>query len=431
VDQPPTDPRNPVQRLIIGGMTNTLTEAVISQCVSRHPFPSEANWKRNLPEANLIAGKFRSLSRQTGLPQVVIQDIVLGTMKITTVPSKEAGSRIVVEFAGLVPQTFFVINEDGSYKVVASNSGLGEVGTKALYLLHHDQEPEATALLNWKRDLVQKEQGDDPFGGLLFARLWTTGQSKGPQAIELAAASLLSDKSTLLTLLPQVITARKNATTDTERDNFDLLLATIYLRAEDSARAKLISQQLLDRQHDSATAVALAGRAYSLTKEWAAWKALLDARLQRLPNDRSLLRQSAAEAEAEGDFPRARRTFRIVLDSGHALVDDYNMYAWLSLFEDSVDDQALAAAQQANLLSKNNNYAYLHTLACLDAARGETAEARQLLLEAMSSSNLEEPNSVYDAAAAAYKRVERPDGLIDPTDTFVLAQSRLKALHAN
>jgi hypothetical protein len=96
-----------------------------------------------------------------------------------------------------------------------------------------------------------------------------------------------------------------------------------------------------------------------------------------------------------------------------------------------VDDQALAAAQQANLLSKNNNYAYLHTLACLDAARGETAEARQLLLEAMSSSNLEEPNSVYDAAAAAYKRVERPDGLIDPTDTFVFAQSRLKALHAN
>ena len=52
-------------------------------------------------------------------------------------------------------------------------------------------------------------------------------------------------------------------------------------------------------------------------------------------------------------------------------------------------------------------------------------------MEAMSSSNLEEPNSVYDAAAAAYKRVERPDGLIDPTDTFVFAQSRLKALHAN
>ena len=177
----------------------------------------------------------------------------------------------------------------------------------------------------------------------------------------------------------------------------------------------------------------------------AAWKSLLDPRLQMHPNDRSLLLQTAAEAEAEGDLPRARRAFRTLLDSGNALADDYNMYAWLSLFDEQVDDQALEAAQQANLLSKNSNYAYLHTLACLDAARGETAEARQLLLEAMSTGNLEVPNSaiwygfgriyeeygVNDAAAAAYQRVERPDGVIDPTGTFVLAQSRLKALHAN
>jgi tetratricopeptide (TPR) repeat protein len=446
-DLPATDPRSPVQRLIIASLTNTLTEAVIAQCVSRNAFTSEADSKRSLSEINLVAGMFRNLSKQTGLPQVVIQDIVLGTMKINIVPSKEAGSRIVVEFAGLPPQNFFVLSEGGSYRVVASNknNGLGEIGTEALSLLHQDQEAEATALLNWKRDLVQKEQGDDPLGGSLFARLWTTGQSKGPQAIELAAASLSTEKSVLLKLLPRVIAVRKSAITRNERDNLDLLLASIYLRAEDGTNAKLISQRLLDGHSDSATAVALTGQAYSLTKSWSAWKSLLDVRLQRHPNDRNLLLQTAAEAEAEGDLPRARRAFRTLLDNGHALADDYNMYAWLSLFEDNVDDQALAAAQQANLLSKNSNYAYLHTLACLNAARGETAEARQLLLEAMSTGNLEEPNSaiwygfgriyekydVDDAAAAAYQRVERPDGVIDPTDTFVLAQSRLKVLHAN
>ncbi|MEA2259661.1 MAG: hypothetical protein QOJ51_2486, partial [Acidobacteriaceae bacterium] len=127
VDLPPTDPRYPVQRLVVGGMTNTLTEAVVARCVSQHPFSSEADWKHNLPEIGSVAGKLWNLSRQTGLPQVVIQDMILGTMKIITVPSKEPGSRILVEFSGLRSQSFFVINEGGSYKIVASRDGLGEV----------------------------------------------------------------------------------------------------------------------------------------------------------------------------------------------------------------------------------------------------------------------------------------------------------------
>jgi tetratricopeptide (TPR) repeat protein len=104
-DLPTTDPRSPVQRLIVAGLTNTLTEAVIAQCVSRNAFPSEADSKYSLSDINLVAGMFGNLSRQTGLPQVVIQDIVLGTMKIILVPSKEAGSRIVVQFAGLSTPT--------------------------------------------------------------------------------------------------------------------------------------------------------------------------------------------------------------------------------------------------------------------------------------------------------------------------------------
>jgi hypothetical protein len=127
VDLPATDPRYPVQRLVVGGMTNTLTEAVVAQCVSQHPFASEADWKHNLPEMSSVAGKLWNLSRQTELPQVVIQDMILGTMKIITVPSKEPGWRILVEFSGLRSQSFFVINEGGSYKIVASRDGLGSV----------------------------------------------------------------------------------------------------------------------------------------------------------------------------------------------------------------------------------------------------------------------------------------------------------------
>ena len=441
-DLPKTDPRYPVQKIILSVLTDTLTESIAAECISAHASPAAVNWKQSLPQMDAVRGEFWNLSRQTGLPLVVIQDIVLGIMKISTVPSPQPGSRVLLEFAGLPAQSFFVVREDGSYKIVASKNSKDEVGIEALYLVHHDREAEARSLLDWKRDLIEKGQGDDPLGGVLFARLWTVGESKGPLAIELAAASLSPQNTDLLSLLPKVLEARKKANTETQRDNIDLLLASIYLATGDSNNATRTSQQLLNRYPDSVTALVLAGRAYNLKKDWPAWKSLLDARLQKYPNNRELLLQSATESEAQGDFARARRSLRIVLDSGHALADDYNTYAWLGLFDDTIDDQAVAAAQQANLLTQNRNAAYLHTLACVEAARGETAEARQSLLQAMSSAHLAEPNSaiwygfgriyeqygVDDAAVAAYQRVKRPDGFVDPIAPYVLAQARLKIL---
>lgn len=442
---PATDPRSPVQRLIVGVMSDTLTEEVIAECVSRHAFVNEADWKRSLPQANTIAGVFRNLSRQTGLPQVVVQDIVLGTMKITKAPSNEGGSRIVVQFAGVPSQSFFVMQEDGGYKVVAASKDLGNVGTAALYLLHSGREAEAVSLLNWKREMMQREQGEDPLGGLLFARLWTSGKSSGAQSIEVAAASLVQDKTELASLLSQIQTAHGDAKTDAERENLDLLLASMYLRVGDRANAKLVAERLLHGHPDSMTAIRFAGKAYKLNTEWEAWRSLVEARLKRQPNDRSLLLESANEAAAEGDFTQARKALHSILASGNGTAEDYNQYAWLSLFVAQVDDDALAAAQQATLLSKNSNSSYLHTLACLDAARGQTAEARQLLLEAMSRGAMEEPNGVIwygfgriyeqyglmDAAARAYRRVSRPEDPTDPVDTYVLAQARLKMMRAS
>jgi Tfp pilus assembly protein PilF len=87
----------------------------------------------------------------------------------------------------------------------------------------------------------------------------------------------------------------------------------------------------------------------------------------------------------------------------------------------------------------------MHTLACIYANQGRTVEARDLLLKAMAEEHLSEPNSsvwyalasiyeqygVTDAAIEAYRKVERPEGRINPTSTWVLAQARLKALGAS
>jgi tetratricopeptide (TPR) repeat protein len=130
------------------------------------------------------------------------------------------------------------------------------------------------------------------------------------------------------------------------------------------------------------------------------------------------------------------------MDKGKATSNDYNMYAWSALFDGKVDADVVKNAQQAVMLTNNSSFNELHTLACIYAYQGKTTEARELLLKAMGAENLSTPNSavwfafgmiyeqygINDAAIDAYRKVEKPEGPVSATDTYVLAQARLKAL---
>jgi hypothetical protein len=109
-------------------------------------------------------------------------------------------------------------------------------------------------------------------------------------------------------------------------------------------------------------------------------------------------------------------------DEGKANASDYNSLAWLSLFDGPVDEDALHAAQQANLLTKSSNFSIMHTLACLYADTGKTEDARQLMLQGMKADAIDIPDS-------AYRKVEKQtDDAAAAEDTYLLAQQRLKKL---
>jgi len=195
---------------------------------------------------------------------------------------------------------------------------------------------------------------------------------------------------------------------------------------------------------DSASAVQLAGTAYSLDHDWTAWSAMVEARLAKHPTDREMLLEKSRLEQEKGDFAAARKTLHTVLDSSAVTAADYNNYAWNSLFEKNVDADAIQAGQQSNMLSKNSSFAGLHTLACLYAATGKTVEAKETLLQAMQAANMGKPDpetwfafgaiyeeyGVADAATTAFKKVEKPERPLGATDTWVLAQAHLKALAA-
>jgi tetratricopeptide (TPR) repeat protein len=441
------DPVGVVERVLASTMTGTITSDALSQWLSRHSFASDAEWRKNLAKSEEAMDGMEAVAERSGLPATVLSDLTLGTMKVSSKGDDATGYRVTVQTIGSAGSQFFVDKEDGKYKIVASNDDTAEVGNAALYFLHHGNEAEARSLLDWKRDLVHRGGGDDPLEGPLLPRFWTVGESTGAASIELASASLLTGSEQIAELLPAVASRRdKWAAGQGKPDQTDLnlLLGQGYVRVGDGANARKAGDALLVNYPDSATAMRLIGMADSLNHNWDHWNTMLNASLVKHPTDRDLLSQKAWAEQAQGDFSTARKTLRQVLDAGQATSNDYNNYSWNALFQDKVDADAIQAAQQANMLSKNSSFAELHTLSCLYAAQGKTTEAKQVLLEAMAAANLGHPNSsawfafgaiyeqygVLDAAIAAYRKVEKPEGPITPTDTFVLAQTHLKALHA-
>jgi len=442
-----TGPAAVVQQMMVDIMTGMLSDEDISRLLTRHAFATKAEWQSNLKKNDESAGMIQSVAERSGLAPIVLEDALLGTMKTTSQGDDATGYRVTLQVVGSAAEQFFVTREEGQYKIVASQDDTAEVGNEALYLLKRGDEKQARSLLDWKRDLLHKGGGDDPLAGPLLPRFWTSGETKGADAIELASASLLVGSSSIGPLLPAIATRRDKAEPGQDKSDqtdLNLLLAFGYLRVSDGANLATAAQALLKTYPDSATAIRTSGEAYRLAGNWPAWNAMLDARLAKHPTDRDLLIQKAEAAQAQGDFAGARKILRSVLDGGQATSSDYNSYAWNSLFEGKVDEDAIQAAQQGNMLSKNASFDELHTLSCLYAAQGKTTEARQVLLQAMAANNLAEPNSsawfafgaIYeqfgamDAAITAFMKVEKPDGPISTTATYVLAQTHLKALHA-
>lgn len=290
--------------------------------------------------------------------------------------------------------------------------------------------------------------GEDPLAGWIFPVLWTSGETKGAAAVETAAASLIEyfmDPNALLSIASKA--AAEGGADKLQEAEIQRLLIVAYIRTGKLAQAKPIVNALLASYPDSATALRQAGQYYLATRDWADWQMLFQQHLAKHPSDWDLLRDKVYFAEAHGDWGAASQSYRKIMDGGQATGDDFNGYAWNALVAGAVDDDAIRAADRAAAISDSSDFNSLHTLACVYAVQGRTAEARQTLLKAMDSASMVEPNSavwfamglIYeqyglkDAAIAAYRRVEPPEDrsfpFPFPEDTWVLAQNHLKALH--
>lgn len=151
-------------------------------------------------------------------------------------------------------------------------------------------------------------------------------------------------------------------------------------------------------------------------------------------------RRLAQVETMQGNFAAAESLLRQIVATSNR-VDDHNGLAWLSLFRGNVTDSDIAAASRAVALGRNSDYPSLHTLAALYAETGKTAEALQIIHQAMAANGSEEMSSsdwyvlgrIYEqlgeqeASVNAYQRVVQPKEPA-PTADYALAQRRLRAM---
>jgi len=446
---PASDPSAPPQTVFIGLMGGTLTPADMERLLSDRAYTSPAEKERDVRKTVSAAGFMKRIADRTDMAESVLVDMIGGNTTFTSTGDDAHGWAVSMQVPGSSPEHYFVVKEDGRYRIVADGSDHTQVGNEVLWLLNRDKPDAAKALLDWKRDITHKGGGDDPFEGALLPRFWTIGSSKpgadSPEAMRLAAYALLSGSMDVKPYLSEIAAARDKASGARQTD-LDLLLAESAIYAEQPAIGMPAAQRLLDQEPDSLVALSLVGQAYSLENDAKDWLAMLAPRLEKKPGDHDLLVQQAQAYELAHDWKAAQAAEQKVLDSGKATANDYNNFAWMGLFYNHVDDSIVKAAEQSSQMNKNASFNELHTLACIYAAEGKTTEAREVLKQAMIASNQTEPNSavwyalgmIYEqygaksAALDAYGKVQAHEfddhTYIGPTDTYVLAQAKIAAL---
>jgi hypothetical protein len=449
---PPTNPAYPVQIMTLGMLNGTLTAQQAHDALARQAYASDASLQRDVDRNLLNVGLMRVVANKTGMAETVLVDLVGGSMTYTFTGDDNTGYAVTAQSTGNDPNHYFVVRENGAYRIVADSGDNIPVGIDVLYALAHNNPKQAKALLDWKRDLVHRQGDDDDLAGPLLPRFWTVGSSKpdadSPANMRLAALSLLAGSMDAKPYLAEIAADREKASGQHQTD-LDLLLASAAIGAEQPDIALPAANRLLDQEPDSLTALRLAGQSYAYKGDSKGWLALLAPRLAKKPKDHDLLAEQERAYELAKNYTAARVAAQAVLDSGKAVGNDYNSYAWLGLFDDHIGEDALKAAQQATSVSKNSNFADLHTLACIFAAEGRTNEARQTLDQAMYAGNQSQPNSavwyalglIYEqyganqAALNAYSKVQAHEfddhTFIDPMDTYLLAQQRIHALSAS
>jgi len=439
-------PQDLVKRMMLLMMSPNLTKDQLLAISSRNAVavmkkedPDETKEGLEIGEKNNI-----ELAREGSSLDVTL-DIMLENLDPKAEGNDANGYRVKMQMPNGNTSTFFVVKENGQYKLLDSEDKPNSIALEMLDRIKAGNLQGAKVLLDWLREDQHLAGGDDPFGGPVFPRFWMRGETANAHRMTLAAASILvGTKPTAAEGIAILEGERARATTEHEKTIIDIALELGYTVEHNFRKGYVVSSELLRQVPESKSAfdncvayLVAMGRYQEATR-------LANDRLKLLDGDTDALMAKMGIETQRGDYAAARTWAQKVADQGKEDASLLNSIAWLSLFTGKVEPSDIATAIKATQMSRDNP-AILHTLACLYATTGQTKDAHDLLLRGMDKLNLVEPDDDYwyafgliaeqygetQIAIADYHKLAKPkEPLAIPSSTYRLAQMRLKALGA-
>ena len=438
-----TDPRSVVQQLFGEMLSGRLTLNEYKSLLYEGSQNALETLDQKQFQQMMATLKFQLEGR---FPLVTVADIALSNMHYTVEGDDSEGYKITIESPGAAAQDVYVLREGSRYKIAAfSVSGTSvpeDLADVALEAIEENKLPVARKWLDLAREKIHTSGSDDPLSGQPFPYFWTKGQDADASTMRTAALVLLRSKELKGAYLTALSQARLAAKAELDRGRLTMVLAYAYAAQENWTEMLPLAEELAKSFPNSVRAFGLAVTAYSRLNRFDDWDRLLKARMQEQPDELAYVRSAALLAGYRGQFDKSREIIKGLIDKGQATASDLNSYAWEALLLGRpIEQDAIDTAVRANDLTKNADFAILHTLGCIYAAAGKTSQSRELLLKAIDALHLEEPDSEvwfgfgliaeqygeFEAAAKMFARTEKPKSEY-PGTSYALAQQHLAAL---
>ena len=437
-DIQPTDPKNVVLRSFAELRAYPDSGGGFRALLSRRSAGlADADAAVERAERGILAGL-----TQKDLPLEVGFDLLFSNARVNVEGDDALGYRVQLRAAGET-QGFYVVKEDGAYRILTVAPMVGPLALLALERLDANDYAGARRWLDWARLELRANGTEDPLDGPAFARSWTVGAESDLAGARAAAAMLLADSALGAKARPLLESLDAGKLGAADRLGLDLALAKTYLELGDWSQLQIVATRLVRAVPVSALAFRYQQWAGIQLRQWDSVQMAARERLARLPDDSIAREMLVHRAEALGQFADIPAIMQPLIDSGRATAADYNQYAWSALLRQPVSDQAVDAARMAYDETQGRSAAIGHTLACVYAASGKPREARDLLLKGMEQVGITRPDDsawygfglvaeAYGDAESArdyYAHVQKPkQGVIQASSVYALSQARLAAL---